>query len=212
MNSRLLTQILIGIGMVSCTPSEKRNPPIFKLVNPELSGIRFENQISNTSDLNILNYMYFHNGGGVAVEDFNNDGNVDIYFTANQLSNKLYLNKGDFLFEDFTKEAKVEGPAESWTTGVTTVDINHDGWMDIYVSSLGKHLGIFGSNQLYVNQGANELGVPVFTEESSKYGLDLVGFGTQAAFFDYDLDGDLDAFILRNGNVLFDKNSPLPKT
>ena len=187
---------LLCLLLISSACSVQEEKQVFEKISSQDSGIEFVNQITNTPDFNILNYMYFNNGGGVSTEDFNGDGLIDIFFTSNQDSNRLYLNKGNFEFEDVTIESNLMGPADSWTTGTTTADINGDGKMDIYVSMLGKHLGIFGSNQLYINQGNDENGVPMFKEEGAKYGLDLVGLSTQAAFFDYDLDGDLDMFQL----------------
>ncbi|MEM7299098.1 MAG: VCBS repeat-containing protein [Bacteroidota bacterium] len=151
-----------------------------------------------TPEFNILNYMYFYNGGGVSLEDFNGDGLVDLFFTSNQDSNRLYVNKGNFQFEDVSKQANVFGMSDSWTTGSTTADVNGDGLVDIYVSMLGNYRGYFAQNLLYINQGTDNHGIPTFKEESAKYGLDIVGFSTQALFFDYDLDGDLDMYQLNH--------------
>jgi hypothetical protein len=139
--------------------------------------------------------MYYYNGGGVSTADFNNDGLTDIYFTANEESNKLYLNDGNFKFRDVTEDAGVAG-LNGWATGVSTVDINADGKLDIYVSYLGDYLVKQGRNQLFINEGNNEMGIPVFRDRSMEYGLDIVAYSTQAAFFDYDLDQDLDLFLL----------------
>jgi len=163
----------------------------------------FENQIQETPQINILSYEYTYNGGGVAAADFNNDGWCDLYFTGNTVPNKLFLNEGDFKFKDITNEAGVGG-RELWKTGVTTVDINADGWLDIYVCYSGPELGQSFSNQLFVNNGVSEAGVPTFTERAAEFGLDAAGtFSTQALFFDYDLDGDLDMFLVNHANHFF---------
>jgi hypothetical protein len=141
--------------------------------------------------------MYFYNGGGVAVGDVNGDGLQDIYFTSNQEDNKLYLNKGDFKFEDITESAGVAG-FKGWTTGVTMADVNNDGRLDIYVGYLGDYEIYKGKNQLFINEGNDEKGNPRFSDRAMQYGLDLVGFATQATFFDYDRDGDLDMFMLNH--------------
>lgn len=161
------------------------------------------NTVQNTTELNILNYLYFYNGAGTAIADFNNDGLNDIYFTANQTADKLYLNTGNFIFKDITQTSGIQN-ADGWTTGVTTVDINGDGLLDIYISKVSGHLELQGHNLLYVNQGIINGNVS-FKESSAQYGLDFTGFSTQAAFFDYDLDGDLDLYLLNhslhpNGN------------
>jgi hypothetical protein len=167
------------------------------------TGVQFTNTVGDLPQLNILNYLYFYNGAGTAIADFNNDGLQDIYFTANQSSDKLYLNTGSFTFKDITKQSGITNTS-GWTTGVTTVDINHDGFLDIYISKVSGHLDLSGSNLLYINQGTNS-GTISFKESSAAYGLNFTGFSTQAAFFDYDLDGDLDLYLLNhslhpNGN------------
>lgn len=175
----------------------KKDNTLFLLLSANHTGITFENKIKSSVDLNILNYIYYYNGAGVASADFNNDGNLDLYFTANQSEDKLYLNKGDFQFEDISKQSGILN-AEGWTNGVSVVDINQDGWMDIYICKTGDYLNIKGHNLLFVNQGVSEKGIPSFKEEASKYGLDFKGFSTQASFLDYDLDGDLDLYLLNH--------------
>ena len=164
---------------------------LFVRLSSDKTNITFENKLENKPLFNILYYLYFYNGGGVATGDINNDGLVDIYFTANSKgNNKLYLNKGNFEFEDITLKAGVNGTSD-WCSGVTMADINSDGFLDIYVSAVSNAYGLKGHNQLYINNTKGS-----FTEESAKYGLNFSGFTTQAAFFDYDRDGDLDCYIL----------------
>ncbi|MBK7713625.1 MAG: VCBS repeat-containing protein [Bacteroidales bacterium] len=154
---------------------------LFDILTPEQTGINFENKITETLAMNGLFYEYYYNGAGVAVADFNNDGLQDIYFVSNMHPNKLYLNLGNLKFKDISKES---GTAEhtGFSTGVTTVDINSDGWMDIYISNSGRFAPELMKNKLFVNQGINKNGVPVFSEESSKYNLDIPLCSTQAAF------------------------------
>lgn len=169
----------------------------FKKIPVTTSGIAFKNELKDTPQLNILTYLYYYNGAGVAAADFNNDGLVDLYFTANQEEDKLYLNKGNLKFQDITELANIVNKG-NWTTGVTHVDINNDGLLDIYVCKVGNYQGIKGKNLLFINQGVNRDGIPTFKEEAAEYGLDFSGFSTQAAFFDYDLDGDLDMYLMNH--------------
>jgi hypothetical protein len=141
--------------------------------------------------------MYFYNGAGVGVGDFNNDGQQDIFFSSNQGDNSLFLNKGGMRFSNVTKEAGIPSD-HSWSTGVSVVDINNDGLLDIYVSRVGKYKVLNSRNQFLVCQGINKDGVPQYVDKAQEYGLDFSGFGTQAAFFDFDMDGDLDAFLLNH--------------
>ncbi|WP_298530946.1 VCBS repeat-containing protein [uncultured Algibacter sp.] len=166
---------------------------LFTLIDSQHSHVNFSNQIEENLYFNFINYAYIYNGGGVAVGDINNDGLEDLYFSSNQQSNKLYLNKGKFIFEDITNQAKVTDDT-GWTTGVSMVDINNDGWVDIYVcksGSLKNHE--LRKNKLYINQKNN-----TFKEEASKYGLDHFGFSVQAYFFDYDNDSDLDMYLVNH--------------
>jgi enediyne biosynthesis protein E4 len=175
----------------SCNSSDK----LFTQVDASSSNISFENNLTERPGLSILDYLYFYNGGGVAVGDINNDGLPDIYFTANSKGhNRLYLNKGEFKFEDITAKAGVEGLSD-WCSGVTMADINGDGYVDIYVSTVSSYYGLTGHNELYVNNGN-----ATFTEKSAAYGLDVSCTSTQAAFFDYDRDGDLDCYLLNQSH------------
>lgn len=184
--------ILIGIcvlGLFSCK-HPKAGEGVFKLLSANETGVTFANKNIVSDSVNILDYLYFYNGAGVASADFNNDGLPDIYFVSNQGPNKLYLNKGGMKFEDITDRAGVAGTG-NWKTGVTVVDINGDGFKDIYVSVVSGYKTFKGKNQLYINNGNL-----TFTESAAKYGLDFAGLSTQASFFDYDKDGDLDMFLL----------------
>ncbi|MEL6864749.1 MAG: VCBS repeat-containing protein [Bacteroidota bacterium] len=180
----------------ACTESEK-NPPAFVLLEAEQTGVDFANELKLTIDLNIFRYMYFYNGGGLGAGDFNNDGQIDLFFTANQGDNELYLNRGNLQFEKVTQTAQILQDS-AWSNGVSIVDINNDGLLDIYVSQVGNFESLQGKNQLLVCQRIDEEGIPIYKDEAADYGLDLVGFGTQAAFFDMDLDGDLDFFQLQH--------------
>jgi enediyne biosynthesis protein E4 len=186
---RLYIILLIFI-FSSC--SEKQGDRLFTLLSSEETGIDFRNDLVSKDDMNILEYLYFYNGGGVALGDVNNDGLVDIYFTSNQGENKLYLNKGDFQFQDISSSAGVTGEG-GWSTGVTMADVNGDGLLDIYVCQVGDYKGLKGKNKLYINNGNL-----TFSERASDYGIDFVGFSTHALFFDYDQDGDLDLYLLNH--------------
>ena len=182
------------ITILSCQPQPDKR---FTLLPPSETGVAFENTLSENDTFNILNYLYYYNGGGVAIGDVNNDGWADLYFTANEQPNQLYLNRGGFRFDDISQEAQVTGTS-SWTTGVTMADVNGDGWLDIYVCQLGNHEGVRGRNQLYLNDADTSQGYPTFTERAAAFGLDQQTFATQAAFFDYDRDGDLDVYLLNH--------------
>jgi hypothetical protein len=170
---------------------------LFRLLSPKETNVKFSNDINETETLNVLSYEYFYNGGGVAVGDINNDGLPDLIFTGNMKPNKLYLNLGHMKFKDITHEAcpELEGRSGGWKTGVTMADVNGDGLQDIYICYSGKTGNETRRNQLFINQGSNK-----FKEEAKAYGLDDPGYSTQAVFFDYDNDGDLDMFLL-NHNV-----------
>ncbi|MEL6809776.1 MAG: VCBS repeat-containing protein [Bacteroidota bacterium] len=165
---------------------------LFENRSASKTGIDFKNVLSESDELNILDYLYFYNGGGVAVGDINNDGLQDIYFSGNQVSNKLYLNKGDLKFEDITHLAGVAGNS-SWNTGTVMADVNGDGYLDIYVCAVVGIHNFEGHNELFINNGDN-----TFTEKASEYGLNTQSYSTSATFFDYDLDGDLDLYLLNH--------------
>jgi hypothetical protein len=187
--------VATAFSVIGFSCKQKEAPEkLFELLDN--TGIDFVNKVEDTKDFNIFNYRNFYNGGGVAIGDVNNDGLADIFFTANMGSNKLYLNKGNFKFEDITLTSGIT-KQNDWSTGVVMVDINHDGWLDIYVSNAGYKPGQVPQNRLYINNHNN-----TFTEEAEQYGLtNKGGYCTQVAFFDYDLDGDLDCYILNNSFI-----------
>ena len=173
--------------------------PLFTLLNPRSTGVRFINTIREDDSLHVFKYEYLYNGHGVGVADFNRDGLIDIFFSGNTVANKLYLNKGNFQFDDVTKMAGVAGN-QTWSTGVSIADVNGDGLTDIYVCHSGKFSEAQLANELFINKG-NVNGLPRFEEQAKVFGLDAPGTqSTQAAFFDYDLDGDLDMFLLNHSN------------
>lgn len=181
---------------------------------PDKTGLDFRNDLVETQHNNIMTYEYSYNGGGIAVGDVNNDGLADVYFSGNSVPNKLFLNKGDWRFENITAISKTAG-RQDWKTGVTMADVNGDGWLDIYVCYSGNapdegyNKPVIKdhpkrSNQLFINNGCEPGGTPTFTESAKAYGLDAPGtFSTQAYFFDYDLDGDLDMFLLNHANMFY---------
>lgn len=192
MLKRSILFLTVSVFVLAGCHSFKSNKPLFQSLDSTQTGVGFINHLVPTEKLNILDYLYFYNGGGVSAGDINNDGLTDLYFVSNQGKNKLYLNKGNFKFEDITAKAGVEGFSD-WQTGSTMADVNGDGFLDIYVCAVGNFRGLEGSNELYINNGDG-----TFTEKAADYGLDFTGFSTQAAFFDYDHDGDLDCYLLNH--------------
>lgn len=189
-----LVVILMAMLVFQACKSENKSKEnaLFEVKDSTVTGVNFINKVVDTEKVNLMDYLYFYNGGGVSTGDINNDGLADVYFVSNQGKNKLYLNKGNFKFEDITEKAGVAGFSD-WQTGVTMADINGDGLLDIYVSAVGNFRGMEGANELYINNG--DL---TFTEKAADYGLDFTGFSTQAVFFDYDKDGDLDCYLLNH--------------
>ncbi|MDH4089290.1 MAG: VCBS repeat-containing protein [Cyclobacteriaceae bacterium] len=193
----------LHFGLLSCvvsllmTACNNKPGTLFKLREADETGIYFSNQIEETDSFNILSYEYIYNGGGVGIADFNNDGLQDIFFTGNQVPNTLYLNQGNFTFKDATEVANVNVKGR-WNSGVAVVDINNDGWMDLYVCATAHPDPEDRRNMLFVNQGIGAAGEPVFKEMAADYGIDYDGHSIMAAFFDYDRDGDLDLYILEN--------------
>ncbi|GAA4446516.1 VCBS repeat-containing protein [Nibrella saemangeumensis] len=183
---------LLVLSCVWLLFSCRQTDTLFEKLPSSRTNIRFANNLEESPDFNVLKYGYFYNGGGVAAGDFNNDGLVDLYFTGNLSANRLYLNKGDFEFEDITRKAGVEA-TDGWNTGVSLVDINEDGWLDIYVCRSAAQNPKLRRNLLFINN--KDL---TFSEKAAEYGLDDPAYSTQAAFFDYDRDGDLDVFLLNH--------------
>lgn len=187
---RRLTTVWAVLALMACG-GEPKSAPLFELLSPQSTGVNFVNQLPETSDFNIINYLYYYNGGGVAVGDVDGDGLQDLYFTSNIGPNRLYRNRGNYNFEDITVKAGVADPI-GWKTGVTMADVNGDGHVDIYVSGV-DFLSMHGRNVLYINNGD-----ATFADRTKEYGLEFVGYATQALFFDYDGDGDLDMYLLNN--------------
>lgn len=198
----LLFAFIFCILLNGCQTGSPEN--LFYLLSPDQTGVDFINKLEEDDSFNIIQYLYYYNGGGVAVGDVNNDGYPDIYLASNRNKNHLYINHseahgGKIRFQDITDAAGVAGLG-NWTTGVSMVDINSDGWLDIYVCQVGGYKNFTGKNQLFINQGCTDQAGDVcqvtFKEQAAVYGLDFSGFSSQSAFFDYDLDGDLDMYLL----------------
>lgn len=197
MNMRFFIQICISLLVVvwfipGCSSHNTKKSKLFVEVSSRKSGIHFENILAENDSMNYWNYMDMYMGGGVAIGDFNNDGLADIYFTGNMVENKLYLNKGDLKFEDITKHANV-GADDRWMTGVTLGDANQDGWLDIYICASG--IWATTKDLLFIND-AREGEIPTFTESAESYGVADEGNNVHAVFFDYDLDGDQDLYVI----------------
>ena len=186
--------VVLFVLIIGCSDKHEK-PKQFEFLNPDIHGIHFSNDLVSTDNFNVFKYRNFYNGGGVGIGDVNNDGLADIYLISNMNTNKLYLNKGEFKFEDITDKAGVGG-SRAWSTGVSIVDVNADGLLDIYVTNAGYLKGDDHENELFINNGDM-----TFTESAAEYGLNDSGYSTHAAFFDYDLDGDLDVYILNNSFI-----------
>ncbi|WP_027394961.1 VCBS repeat-containing protein [Aquimarina latercula] len=187
--------IIVIFGLLFLFGCKKQNThqgELFDKITSQVTNVTFQNTLVPTEELNILDYLYYYNGAGVAVGDINKDDLVDVFFTSNQGENKLYLNKGNFQFEDITDKAGVKGNSD-WNTGTVMADVNGDGYLDIYVCAVVGLQGLKGKNELFINNGDN-----TFTEKASQYKLDFENYTTSAAFFDYDNDGDLDMYLLNH--------------
>ncbi len=199
---RLLPIVLLLSGGCHSAKQQQVTPKRFSLIPASQSGIDFENRVQYTEELNCYTFRNFYNGGGVGLGDFNNDGLVDIFFCANMSSNRLYLNRGDFHFEDVTEQAGI-GSQNVWTSGVAVADVNGDGWLDLYVLKSGPPGGPRRYNELFINNGppspTDTSGfVPTFSERARQWGIADEGLSVHGAFFDYDRDGDLDLYLLNN--------------
>ncbi len=184
--------VILLLSHFSCREATTSPDTLFKKIPASHSNVEFQNTLHENEDFNIIEYLYFYNGGGVAIGDVNNDSLPDIYFSSNQEGNRLYLNKGNFAFEDITGKAGVKGRG-NWKTGVTMADVNGDGLLDIFSCGVGNYKKFDGKNQLFINNG--DL---TFSDQTEQYGLSFQGFSTQASFFDCDNDGDLDMYLLNH--------------
>ena len=206
LNSYKYLLILLSLSFLQSCKKSNPEKMLFQLMGEDYTNISFVNKLSSDFDNNILEYDYFYNGSGVGAADFNNDGLTDLFFASNQSFGKLYLNKGNLKFEDITNQSGIV--TKGWGTGVSLVDINQDGWVDIYLCNAGlKHL----PNQFFINQGKQANGQIKFVEMAKQYGVDYSGFSTQAAFFDYDRDGDLDMYLLNHFHEKINPNYPRKK-
>lgn len=179
------------------TAAPASDSTLFSLMPSSYTGVAFENRVTDTKEVNVFTYRNHYNGGGVALGDLNGDGLPELVLTSNERGPRLYLNEGKFRFRDITKAAHIENN-DSWTTGVTFADVNGDGKLDLYVCHAGKEPGKKRANQLFINQGADSKGIPSFKDMAAEYGVTDGGYSTQAVFFDYDRDGDLDLFLINN--------------
>src|SRR5438876_5404031 len=193
MRCRYLCALVVSLVLFAGCRQQQKTPPLFRLLTPDQTGVRFANTITTTDSENVQTDVYVYNGAGVAVGDIDNDGLPDIFFTGNMVSSRLYSNKGNMRFEDITRSAGVT--TDRWATGATMVDINNDGYLDIYVSVSGPPWSkpAERANLLFLNNGNH-----TFREVASQYGIADTGFTTHAVFLDYNRDGYLDLFLLNN--------------
>jgi hypothetical protein len=198
-----------SLCLISCHSSNnggKKVDSLFQLVPSSFTGIGFSNELVADDSLNILEYDYYYNGGGVAAADLNNDGLADLYFTGNQVSSRLYINKGNLRFEDVTVQAGVS--TMNWATGVSVADVNADGLPDMYISFAGHLEGSRRKHKLFINKGNDSNGIPVFKDEAAEYGIADTSYTTQSCFFDYDKDGDPDLLLANHYRSRLNPNLP----
>ncbi len=199
-NNKICAAVSIGLLitlLAACSSKKPVESPMFQVLESKQTGLHFSNDLSYNKDFNLFNYMYFYNGSGIGAGDFNNDGLIDLFFGSNQHDNKLFLNEGGLHFKDVTTAASIP-ENNGWTTGISVVDINNDGLLDIYICQVGQYEVLHSKNQLLINQGLGKDSIPVFADKAKEYRLDFSGFSTQAAFLDHDNDGDLDLFLLNH--------------
>ncbi len=200
-----IKNIIIVSLLVNTLSCSFNNRKTFTKLESDKTNLDFINQVFESDSISLANNYYFYNGAGVTVSDFNNDGLQDIYYSGNHIPSRLYLNKGNLSFEDVTQQSGLKN--DYWCSGSTYADVNGDGWQDIFVCTVGKN----EPNLLYIHQGTDAMGVPKFEEEAMKYGLDDKRVCTQAAFFDYDQDNDLDLFVIVNSQLMNDRNRTKPR-
>ena len=206
---RLVPALCFFGGMLSCSNAhDSADAPLVSAAAPgselfsqlpaSVTGVRFENTLTETQELNVFTYRNYYNGGGVAIADLNGDGVPEIILASNSGGPRVYLNKGNFHFRDITDAAGVKTRKGSWSTGVAIADVNGDGRLDVYICHAGPGTPAQRANELWINQGLNADSIPTFKEMASDYGVTDGGYSTQAVFVDYDRDGDLDLFLIRN--------------
>ncbi|MFZ2900992.1 MAG: VCBS repeat-containing protein [Saprospiraceae bacterium] len=197
MKTGLISGLALLFFFFSCKP-EKTGDFLFELKTEEETGLDFANTLPVSTGLNILNYLYYYNGGGIAVADFNNDGLADVYFTSNLGKEKMYLNQGGLKFRDVSELTSVDGGENGWSAGAAVADVNGDGLLDIYLCQVGQYRELESRNMLFICTGIDPGGVPQYQEAAEEYGIGFRGFSTHAGFFDYDLDGDLDLYLMNH--------------
>jgi hypothetical protein len=202
MRVSVLLFLLLPLVLSAC----RRERPLFERVSAEASGLHFINQITENDSINVLDFEYLFNGGGVGIGDVNGDGLPDVFLSGNQVPSKLFLNRGNLKFEDVTETAGLKTPY--WSTGVAMVDLNADGRLDIYLCTAHPRRGKSSPNQAFLNLGPDKNGIPHFRDVAAEIGLADGGYGTQAVFFDYDRDGDLDCYLLTNALEAYNRNQP----
>lgn len=202
MRAFVLFCLLLTLGLSAC----RREKTLFERVSADESGLHFINQITENDSINALDFEYLFNGGGVGVGDFNGDSLPDVFFSGNQVPSKIFLNRGNLKFEDITKASGIRTPY--WSTGVSLVDINADGRLDVHLCTVNPRRGKSSPNQLFLNLGNDKVGIPQFRDVAAEVGLADTGYSTHAAFLDYDLDGDLDCYLLTNALEEYNRNQP----